>query len=71
MDKFKSKVKNGAIKVKNHVVRHKAAYAFGGLAVTAVVLQKQQAKAFEGFLTEGGIDPIEFYFPDSIAKFAV
>jgi hypothetical protein len=71
MEQVKERIKSGAIKIKNHVVRHKAAYAFGGLAVTAVVLQKQQAKAFEGFLVEKGIDPMEFYLPDSITAVTV
>lgn len=61
-----NKIKVVAVKVKNHVGRHKAAYAFSGLAITAVVLQKTQAKAFEGFLIEKGIDPMEFYLPEAL-----
>lgn len=58
-----NKIKSVAVKAKDHVVRHRCAYAFAGLGITAVVLQKQQAKAFEGFLVEKGIDPMEFYAP--------
>jgi hypothetical protein len=65
---IKNRIKSGAIKVKNHVVRHKCAYAFGGLAITAIALQKQQAKQFEGFLAEKGIDPMEFYLPEAFAE---
>lgn len=68
---IKNRIKTGAIKVKNHVVRHKAAYAFGGLAITAIALQKQQAKQFEVFLIEKGIDPMEFYVPEVFVEVAV
>lgn len=62
---IKNKIKVVATRVKDHVVTHKAAYAFGGLAVTAIALQKKQSKEFDKFLTSKGIDPMEFYLPEA------
>lgn len=65
MTEIKNKIKAVAIKTKNHVVKHKAAYAFGGLAITAVALQRQQTKSFDAFLVEKGIDPMEYWLTDT------
>ena len=62
---MKDKMKAKALKVKNHVVAHKWAYAWAGVAVTAMVTQQRNLRAFEGFLKEKDIDPLEFYFPNN------
>jgi len=55
------KIKVTALKVKNHVKRQKWAYAWGSLAIAAIVLQQRNIKEFYKFLEEKGIDPVEFY----------
>ena len=57
-----------AIKVKNHLNRHKFAYAATGIAITAIALQQANVKAFTNFLTEKGIDPAEYFNPEAFAE---
>jgi hypothetical protein len=59
-----NKVKEVAIKVKNHVKRNKVAYALGGVAAAAIALQQSNRKAFVEFLKEKGINPDEYFAPD-------
>lgn len=58
-------VKSVPVKVKNHVVAHKGTYAMGAVAVAAIALQQSNRKAFYAFLDEKGIDPEEYYAPES------
>jgi hypothetical protein len=67
---MKVQLKATALKIKNHVVRHRVSYVVGGIASAAIVLQQRNRKAFEGFLVEKGIDPMEFYFPESVQELA-
>lgn len=55
-------------KVKSNVARNKVAYAASMIAVAAVMLQQSNNKAFYSFLTEKGIDPEEYYSPESYAE---
>lgn len=57
-----------AIKVKNHVARNKAAYMLGAVAISAIALQQRNRIAFDAFLTEKGIDLMEYYNPEYFAE---
>lgn len=57
-----------ALKAKNHVASHKAAYVAGTVAVAAIVLQQRNLKDFYKFLEEKGIDPMEYYCPEAFAE---
>ena len=57
-------IKVYAVKAKNHVMRHKGAYAGAAVAVAAIALQQGNRRAFYAFLEEKGIDPVEFYYPE-------
>lgn len=65
---MKNNVKSIAIKAKNHVATHKAAYVAGAVAIAAIALQKRNVKDFYKFLEEKGLDPEEFYCPESYAE---
>jgi hypothetical protein len=64
----KNKLKETATKVKNHLLRQKFAYAFGAIALGAVVLQQSNNKSWTEFLTSKGIDPDEFFNPEAFAE---
>jgi hypothetical protein len=51
-------------RIKNHVSRHRVAYAASAVAIGAVALQQRNNAAFSAFLEEKGIDPTEFYCPE-------
>lgn len=61
-------VKSVALKAKNHVASHKFAYVATGVAIAAIALQQRNVKDFYKFLVEKGIDPEEFYCPESFAE---
>lgn len=61
-------VKQIPSKLKNHIVRHKAAYVAGAVAVAAIALQQRNRKEFDKFLDEKGIDKTEFYTPDALEE---
>lgn len=61
---MKNKIKTGVVKVKNHVKNNKFAYAASTVAVLAIWLQQTNKNDFYAFLTEKGIDPMEFYCPE-------
>ena len=61
-------IKAVPFKIKNHVVRHKAAYAMGVVAVAAIALQQRNLKQYNAFLVEKGIDPMEYYNPEYYAE---
>jgi hypothetical protein len=61
-------IKVYALKAKNHVARHKAAYAMGAVAIAAIALQQRNLKDFYAFLEEKGIDPMEYYCPEMFAE---
>lgn len=56
------------VRVKNHVARNKVAYAVGAVAISAIALQQRNRIEFYAFLTERGIDPMEFYCPEAFAE---
>jgi hypothetical protein len=58
------RIKKIAVSTKNHFATHKAAYAMGLVAVSAIALQQSNRKAFYAFLEEKDIDPMEFYCPE-------
>lgn len=61
MDNAKQTLK----KIKNHVAANKVAYVASTIAVAAVALQQKNRKDFNEFLTSKGIDPEEYYCPES------
>jgi hypothetical protein len=61
-------IKNTAIKVKNHLKKNKVAYITSAVAVAAVALNVRNQKIFQEFLTEKGIDPMEYYNPEYFAE---
>ena len=63
---IKTTIKNTARKVGNHLNRNKVAYAAGAVAIGAIALQQRNNNAFQNFLTEKGIDPMEFYNPELV-----
>jgi len=52
-------------KIKNHIVRHKATYVAGAVAVAAIALQQRNRKEFDKFLISKGIDLDEYYCPEA------
>lgn len=54
-----------ALKIKNNVATHKAAYVASAVAVTAIALQQRNRRDFNKFLTSKGIDPEEYYCPEA------
>lgn len=58
------KVKNTLIKVKNHVTNHKFAYTMTVVAIATTYGNLRMQKQIASFLTEKGIDPLEFQFPE-------
>jgi len=63
---IKTTLKNTARKVGSHLNRNKVAYVAGAVAISAIALQQRNNNAFQAFLTEKGIDPQEFYFPEGL-----
>lgn len=61
---MKDKIKNAAVRVKDHVKRNKVAYSLGVVTVTVVALQQANRVAFYKFLESKGIDPMEYYCPE-------
>lgn len=61
-------IKSVALKAKNNVTTHKAAYIAGAIAIAAIVLQQHNLKVFYEFLEEKGIDPMEYYCPEYFAE---
>lgn len=61
-------LKYRAIKVKNHLNRQKYAYAFAAIAVLAVQGNLRNAKAITKFLTEKGIDPLEYFCQEAFEE---
>jgi hypothetical protein len=68
---LKNKVKVTAVRVKNHVARHKVSYVLGGVAIGAFTQLKLNNKAFDQFLMEKGIDPNEFWMPEAYPELNV
>lgn len=60
MENMKAK----ALRFKNHVVRQRYAYGYAALAGLAVATVVRNQKAFNEFLNEKGIDPVEFFAPE-------
>lgn len=61
---MKNTIKRIPARIKNHVKHNKMAYAMGTVATLAIVLQQANVKSFNRFLTEKGIDPMEYYCPE-------
>ena len=57
--------KKTLVKIKNHLNTNKVAYVAGTVAVMAIALQQRNRLEFNKFLTEKGIDPEEYYCPES------
>jgi hypothetical protein len=62
---MKDKIKVIPHRIKNHYEHNKFGYAMGALAVAAIALQQANGRAFYAFLESKGIDPEEFYNPES------
>lgn len=60
----KESVKEKLTRVKEHVVRQKAAYIASAVAIAAIALQQSNVKAFYAFLDAKGIDRDEYLLPD-------
>lgn len=69
MTKFNAKTV--ASKVGNHLNRHKFTYAAGAVAIAAIAIQQENLKLFKSFLIEKGIDPVEYFNPESLAELNV
>lgn len=61
-------VKSVAAKVKKNIEGNKAAYAMGAVAVLAIALQQKNRVDFYNFLSDRGIDPEEYYCPESFEE---
>lgn len=57
-------IKTNAIKVKNHIVKHRGKYAAGAVAFAAIAIQRKHFKMFDEFLIEKGIDPKEYWLAE-------
>jgi hypothetical protein len=63
-----NKIKATALRVKNHVSSNRWTYVASSVAVMAIALQQANNRSFQAFLTEKGIDPLEFYCPEYYAE---
>lgn len=61
-------VKAKAVSAKNHVVRNRGKYAAGATFIVMLKLQLHTATQINQFLTEKGIDPMEYYNPEYFAE---
>lgn len=61
-------IKTRTLKIKNHLARNKFAYAAVTVAFLAWSAQQANKMAFETFLAEKGINPLEFNNPELFAK---
>lgn len=57
--------KKTLVKVKNYLNTNKAAYAASAVALIAIAMQQRNRVMFNAFLIEKGIDPEEYYCPES------
>lgn len=63
-----NKVKETALKVKNHVKENKVAYVMTGVAIGVVVIQQAAVRSWMEFLDEKGINRLEFTNPEMFAE---
>ena len=64
-------VKNKVIRVKNHVVKHRAKYAVAATLTVCTVIAYRNAKALNVFLIENGIDPDTYWLtPEDLESVA-
>ena len=64
----KPAIKSKVISVKNHVARNKVKYAVLGTASVFMYIQYTASQQWSEFLTEKGIDPMEFFNPEYFAE---
>jgi hypothetical protein len=62
---IKDTVKEVPGALKEHFKAHKGAYAMTAVAIAAIALQQSNRRSFYAFLEEKGIDPEEYYCPES------
>lgn len=55
------KIRDRAVKVKDHVVRNQVAYGLGALSAMLAYGNIRTARGINAFLTEKDIDPDEFW----------
>lgn len=63
-----TKPKAALTRIKTTVVANKVAFAVGTVALAAVALQQRNRVDFDKFLTSKGIDPEEYYCPESFQE---
>jgi hypothetical protein len=63
-----NKIKATARKVTNHVSRNRWTYVASSVAALAILLQQANNRAFQAFLIEKGIDPLEYYCPELLEE---
>jgi LPS sulfotransferase NodH len=64
----KPAIKSKVISVKNHVRRNQVKYAIAGTAMVFLYIQYKASEQWTEFLTEKGIDPMEFFNPEYFAE---
>lgn len=61
---MKNQIKSKAISIKNHVHRNRGKYAVLVTATAFIYIQQIANAQWTEFLTEKGIDPMEFFNPE-------
>lgn len=61
---MKDKIKDKANKVKEHLTDHKWTYFWATAAILLWNGQSRNIREFDKFMTEKGIDPLEFWNPE-------
>lgn len=64
----KPAIKAKALRIMNHVYRHRGKYAVLTTAMVFMYLQSQASKEWTEFMVEKGIDPMEFFVPEYFAE---
>lgn len=61
---MKERIKNRALRIKNHVSDNRAAYLLALLSAALLQGNYRNSKKFDAFLIGEGIDPLKFWIPE-------
>lgn len=61
----KYNIKSKFYSVRNHVHRHRGKYVALGITTMWLMLTDRNSKAWDRFLVEKGIDPLEYWCPEA------
>ena len=61
-------IKSIARKTKNHIGRNKVAYGMTAVSILLLRGSMHNQKAFDKFMVEKGINPLEFWTPEYFAQ---